>query len=89
MYNLLDYLGDLGGLKEIIFFFGALLTQSIVGRLFMSRLMAKTYKIYHYGEDKSLYYQTRWQNGMLTPEEEPTEGEHDTGQQQDLDSKSS
>lgn len=26
LYSLLDYLGDLGGLKEIIFFFGALLT---------------------------------------------------------------
>lgn len=26
LYSLLDYLGDLGGLKEIIFFFGALIT---------------------------------------------------------------
>lgn len=52
-YDLLDYLGDLGGLKEIVFFIGFLITNQVVHRLLMAHLVATTYRIQNHGVEKS------------------------------------
>lgn len=72
-YDLLDYLGDLGGLKEIVFFIGYLITNHVVERMLMAHLVAKTYKIQNYGTEKSQYYATRFKNGDLTPDDSSDE----------------
>ena len=51
MYDILDWLGDLGGLKEIVIYFGIILTQNFVGRLLVAQLVAQTYKVQKYGHD--------------------------------------
>ena len=45
VYDLLTYLGDLGGLFDIAFFIGKLLTMSITAKFFNAALISQAYRI--------------------------------------------
>ena len=44
-YDILTYLGDMGGLFEISLFVGKLLTSLFVGKMFQAALIESAYKI--------------------------------------------
>ena len=57
-YKILDLLGDMGGLLDIIHAFGILLTVSIVKEAFNRSLLSEAYQVQGYTEDSSEYYQS-------------------------------
>ena len=44
-YRLIEFLRDLGGLRHIIFYFGAFLTSALVKRLLHAKIVNRTYNI--------------------------------------------
>ena len=46
-YDILTYLGDMGGLLDIILLFGVFLSSKFVNRLFHAALVKQTYRIQH------------------------------------------
>ena len=44
-YSLLEYLGDLGGLIDIIFILGSLIIAALIERQFNAALVGETYQI--------------------------------------------
>ena len=44
-YDILTYFGDLGGLFEITYFFGKVLTSIFAGKLFLAAMVSSAYKI--------------------------------------------
>jgi len=44
-YDLLGYLGDLGGFLVVLIVFGHLMTYLIVGKLFKAALMGQAYRV--------------------------------------------
>ena len=67
-YDMLTYLGDMGGLLDIIIFVGMCLSSSIVSRLFYAALVKQTYRIQQYMKDMTPYYESKKKNGDLTTE---------------------
>ena len=55
-YKILDLLGDMGGLLDIINAFGVLFTASIVKEAFNRSLLSDAYQVQGYTEDESEYY---------------------------------
>ena len=55
-YKILDLLGDMGGLLDIINAFGVLITVSIVKNAFNRSLLGDAYQVQGYTDDKSEYY---------------------------------
>ena len=47
-YDLVQYLGDLGGLLDVVLVFGWILTSFFSFRLFQSALVSSTYKLQKY-----------------------------------------
>ena len=65
-YDILEYLGDIGGLLDIVLIFGYAFSHSFVQRLFQAALVEKVYRLQHYLRDMTPYYKTRI-TGLLTP----------------------
>ena len=65
---MLTFLGDMGGLVEVIMFTGVALTSPFVTRLFAGALVAKLYRIQKYMSDSTPYYRTSKTDGNLTTE---------------------
>ena len=58
-YKILDLLGDMGGLLDIIHAFGILLTSSVVKEAFNRSLLSEAYQVQGYTEDSSEYYESK------------------------------
>ena len=55
-YDAFDYLGDLGGIFEIVHLLAFFLTAKIIKRLYYAALVSKTYAIQHYDKNFDQYY---------------------------------
>ena len=44
-YDLLTYLGDLGGLFDIVFILGSIITTFLTSKLFTANLISQLYRI--------------------------------------------
>ena len=55
-YNILDLLGDIGGLLDIVMAFGMLLTVSEVEKAFKRTLLRDVYQVQDYTKDYSEFY---------------------------------
>ena len=58
-YKILDLLGDMGGLLDIMNAFGVLLTLSVVRDAFNRSLLRDTYQVQGYTVDNSEYYPSK------------------------------
>ena len=57
-YKILDLLGDMGGLLDIINAFGILITLKIVRNAFNRSLLSDAYQVQGYIEDNSEFYES-------------------------------
>ena len=57
-YDLLAYIGDLGGIHQLIWLIGGLLVGFIIERKFNLSLVKELYKVQKYSVDQSEYYKT-------------------------------
>ena len=57
-YDLLTYLGDVGGLLDFILMAGWSLSTVFVSRLFAAKIIAKVYRMQKYLQDMTPYYET-------------------------------
>ena len=69
---MIDYLGDLGGLIDIIYIIGGLLTLFLTRNALQAALITDSYQIQKYNHDESEYYATRGgtENNLLTENSE-------------------
>lgn len=67
-YDMLTYLGDLGGLIDVVMVFGYLLTTLFASKLFAAAVIGQVYHIQNYMRDESQYY-TPSELYLLTSEE--------------------
>ena len=58
-YDMLTFLGDLGGLFDIIMIIGWGLTSIFAGNLLTAALIGEVYKIQNYFRDSSEFYETK------------------------------
>ena len=73
-YDVLTYLGDLGGLLDVVLVLGFLFTSFFASRLFKAALIGQVYRIQRYNKDFSQFYETK-EVGKLTTESEFTSSE--------------
>ena len=57
-YKILDLLGDMGGLLDIVLAFGVLVTLNVVKRAFDRSLLSDAYQVQGYTEDNTEYYES-------------------------------
>ena len=57
-YDLLTFLGDLGGLFDICMIMGMTLTSIFAGRMFTAALIRSAYRVQKYFRDSSQFYET-------------------------------
>ena len=57
-YSLLEFLGDLGGIKEILFALFSYMIGFLIERKFNTKLVGDLYKVQSYSKDQSEYYET-------------------------------
>ena len=81
-YDILTYLGDMGGLLDIILLFGVFLSSKFVNRLFHAALVKQTYRIQHYLRDMEPYYDTKKQDGKLTSESSSADSDSPFGEEE-------
>ena len=70
--DVLTYLGDLGGLLDVLLVVGQMLTSIVASKLFTAALIGQLYRIQEYMRDFTQYYQTQ-QNLKLTSESDSSE----------------
>ena len=58
-YDLLTYLGDIGGLLDFVMMFGWSISTIFVTRLFQASLVERVYRLQRYVLDMTPYYKTR------------------------------
>ena len=58
-YKVLNLLGDMGGLLDIIFAFGVLITIGYVKRAFARSLLGDAYQVQRYSENISEFYPSK------------------------------
>ena len=75
-YDVLEYLGELGGIREIVLLIASYFTGPIIKRLYYAAMVAKTFAIQHYNVDKTQYYASKSTNNELT-EESSSKGSSD------------
>ena len=69
-YDILTFLGDIGGLFDIIIVLGMGITSMFAGQLFMAALISDSYNIQSYFRDSSEFYEARKNDNKLTTESE-------------------
>ena len=55
-YTMLAYLGDLGGLLDIIWIIGAVLTAALTRDVLQAAMITNSYHVQKYNHDNSEYY---------------------------------
>lgn len=65
-YEILTYLGDLGGLIDVVVIFFYFLAQPFVRRIFQAQLVSKAYRLQKLMLDQEPYYETHTK-GVVTP----------------------
>ena len=65
-YDLLTFLGDVGGLLDIVLVMGHMLTMFFAARLFQGALVGEAYKIQNYFTDFSQFYGTKKEENLTT-----------------------
>ena len=55
-YRLIEYLGDIGGLIQIILIAGSFLVGFIIERQFNAAMVSETYQIQRYTDDQTEFY---------------------------------
>ena len=80
---MLEFLGDMGGLIEIIFLFVSILMGFIIERNFIAAMISDTYKVQKYSRDQSEFYKSeKAQNykkkHVITSESDSSEGSSDS-----------
>ena len=58
-YDLLTYLGDLGGLFDIVYIVGSIITGLLTSKIFTATLISQLYRIQNYMKDETQYYETK------------------------------
>ena len=76
-YDMITFLGDMGGLVKFLSTFGAVLSSPFILRLFYSSLVSHVYRIQAYFKDMSPYYQSSFKDGKLTAESNSDNGDED------------
>lgn len=74
-YSILEYLGDLGGLLDILNVVGMILTSVIIDKLWFGQLIREVYYIHGYSENKSnkvkrnqtVINEGKWDTGNISP----------------------
>ena len=64
-YKILNLLGDMGGLLDIIMAFGVLITISFVKRAFARSLLSDAYQVQSYSENNSEFYPSKQARSCL------------------------
>ena len=67
-YELLEYVGELGGIRDIVILFVSFFTTNVIKRIYYAAMVAKTFAIQHYNLDKTQYYASKSTKGELTEE---------------------
>ena len=88
-YDMVTYLGDLGGLFEVVRAFGMVITSPFVVRLFYAALVSNLYLIQSYLRDMTPYYETKKKDGKLTTESGSFDSAASDTNQKEQDEKSS
>ena len=88
-YDMVTYLGDLGGLFEVVRAFGMVITSPFVARLFYAALVSNLYLIQSYLRDMTPYYETKKKDGKLTTESGSFDSAASDTNQKEQDEKSS
>ena len=57
-YKILDLLGDMGGLLDIVMALGVLVTMNVVRKVFNRSLLSDAYQVQGYTENKSEFYES-------------------------------
>ena len=57
-YTALDYMGDLGGLLDVLMVLGSIATSIFASKLFSAELISHNYRIQEYMKDTSQFYET-------------------------------
>ena len=65
-YDLLTFLGDLGGLFDICMIMGMSLTSIFAGRMFTAALIRSAYRVQKYFRDSSQFYETTSRHKLTT-----------------------
>ena len=68
-YDLLTFLGDLGGLFDICMIMGMTLTSIFAGRMFTAALIRQAYRVQRYFRDSSQFYETTSRRKLTTESE--------------------
>ena len=63
-YDVLTYLGDLGGLLDVLLVLGQILTSAIASKLFTAALISQLYRIQGYMRDFTQLYPTKELNKL-------------------------
>ena len=67
-YDMLTYLGDLGGLLDIVLLLGVAITSIFVSRLFQAAIVKQAYRVQRYLLDSTPYYESTKTTGHLSTE---------------------
>jgi len=94
-YDLLTYLGDIGGLLDFILLFGWSTSTVFVSRLFSAAIIERVYRLQKYLQDMTSYYETRIQGQVSSSGEseisssnsssDPNSSEESGSQKEELD----
>ena len=77
-YDVLTYLGDIGGLLDIVLAMGWFISTVFVSRLFQAALVERVYRLQMYCLDMTGYYKTHIQGQTTPPEEKSVEKSEDS-----------
>ena len=65
-YDLLTFLGDLGGLFDIVFMVCMGITSLFASRMLMGALIEEVYRVQHYFKDETQLYESKRKNQLTT-----------------------
>ena len=67
-YGFLEYMGELGGIRDIVMLFASFFTANVIKRIYYAAMVAKTLAIQHYNLDMTQYYASKSTTDELTEE---------------------
>ena len=84
-YKILDLLGDLGGLLDLVQAIGWILTASVVKKAFDISLLSDAYQVQGYNKDYSEFYQSKKaREGLLEQQKQVDNGATEQLQVEDI-----
>ena len=82
-YEVLAFLGDLGGLMDVVYLFGSALTHIFASKLFMAALVGQAYSIQRYLKDMTPLYQEKEKVAAESDQERKLADNHDNLNEKD------